>query len=111
MPKQRKSESRVPRRAKALLKAISRCRHPECPVVARHPFIHPGYLMRVPYGKLSKEHWSKHLPAAFEFIKELGIKQFRNKVGVKDRNLKKDLKEIEIESKHEIDHGATRVTL
>ncbi|MCD6413707.1 MAG: hypothetical protein J7L54_06145 [Elusimicrobia bacterium] len=73
--------------------------------------IHPGYLMRVPYGKLSKEHWSKHLPAAFEFIKELGIEQFRDKVGVRDRNLKKGLKEIEIESKHEIDHGATRVTL
>ncbi|MFH1352941.1 MAG: uracil-DNA glycosylase family protein [bacterium] len=73
--------------------------------------IHPGYLMRIPYGEMSKEHWSKNLPAAFDFIKELGIRQAKVIFETKDDMLKKELADLEKNSKHEVDHGDDRVTV
>jgi len=73
--------------------------------------IHPGYLMRIPRGKMSKDHWSKNLPAAFDFIKALGIGQSKEMFEKKETALKKELADIEKNSKHEVDHGDERVTV
>ncbi|MEW6040868.1 MAG: hypothetical protein AB1633_05045, partial [Elusimicrobiota bacterium] len=66
---------------------------------------------RVPEGKLSKEHWSQNLPVLFDFIKGLGLKQSKETFEKKDKKLETELNNIVKECKHEVDHGAEKVTV